>query len=898
MSSQCPGCLKIFTSSGLSNHLAQTRQPECISARDAAHQSHSVPSPSAPSLPDDFDMDADLIPFEGDYFGAYTDADFEDDPPSDSGSDPEDDDEFEDEVEMDSWEPPLRSTANVTGAAQSAAAGPLPMDDVSEHPAGLSSDEHAASQAQRRTAEATLRTKARNTFVVPFPVDTAGAPIPPADLSTETSEQVTYQHYQQGVDGSDHNPYAPFASRREWEVARWAKMRGPGSTAFSDLLAIDGVAQLLELSFKTARQLNAIIDKKLPNGRPRFQREEIVVAGEPFEVFFRNILECIRALYGDLEFTPLLLLVPEKHYTDATKNERVYFDMHIGKWWWATQKELEKEKPGATVIPVIISSDKTQLTQFGNKSTYPVYMTIGNLPKDIRSKPSRRGQILLAYLPTTRLQHIKSKAARRRTLANLFHACMARITAPLIAAGLDGIEIASGDGVFRRGHPILAIYVGDYPEQVLVTGCKTGECPKCPIPRDELGDDADMSRPFRDLGKVLDALAAADDGPRAFTRACREAGIKPLHHPFWESLPYTNIYYAITPDILHQLYQGVVKHLVGWLQKYRTHHASSLKLLDKALYAFHANKQIFVDLGIRESFRLPKLHSLDHYRVAIEMFGTTDNYDTQYSERLHIDFAKEAYRASNCKDELPQMTQWLERREKILRHEKYIDWCLRTQELHPDQSSGTLRSQVSIPMPRPALESLAPEASPSIAVNNTALRSSANAGPCSRSVVRATSSSLIHSSTPQPPSSTTATAAPSAPRDASRTTPATAASRSAPGRPRNDPTSPRTRIQMTRHPSVKGVKFPQLVSTYGATFFRDALSWFVVEHNQPTLMRHQVEQQASKIFFNFYSVPVFHKIKIRILDSEGLGLQDTDKQDVVHVRAARKNKVSVGRIHP
>lgn len=97
------------------------------------------------------------------------------------------------------------------------------------------------------------------------------------------------------------------------------------------------VAQLLQLSYKTARQLNAIIDRKLPNGRPRFQREEIVVAGEAFEVFFRNILECIRALYGDPEFAPLLLLVPEKHYTDATKKERVYFDMHTGKWWWATQ---------------------------------------------------------------------------------------------------------------------------------------------------------------------------------------------------------------------------------------------------------------------------------------------------------------------------------------------------------------------------------------------------------------------------------------------------------------------------------------------------------------------------------------------------------------------------------
>ncbi|KAI1789302.1 hypothetical protein LXA43DRAFT_974334 [Ganoderma leucocontextum] len=763
MSSECPGCAKLFSASGLSNHMAQTRKPECIAAHDAAHHSrHPVSSPSPPSLPDEFDMDADPIPFEGNYFGSYMDADFADHP-SDSDSDPEDDDDLQ--------------------------------------------------------AEDTIRKK--NTFVVHFPLDTACAPILPEDCSSETIEHVTYEHYQQHLHDTAHNPYAPFASHRDWEVARWAKMRGSGSTAFLDLLAIEG-------------------------------REEIVVAGEAFEVFFRNILECIRALYGDPEFAPLLLLIPEKHYADSTKTERVYFDMHTGKWWWATQEELEKTKPGATVIPVIISSDKTQLTVFRNKSAYPVYMTLGNLPKDIHSKPSRRRQILLAYLPTTHLQHIKSKAARCRTLANLFHACMECITAPLVSAGLEGIEIASGDGIVRRGHPILAIYVGDYPEQVLVTGCKTGECPKCPIPHDEVGDNTDMSRPFRDLGKVLDALAAADDRPHTFMRAGHEAGIKPLHHPFWESLSYTNIYHAITPDILHQLYQGVMKHLIGWLQKacgteeidarcrrmprnnslrhfakgilcmsrvsgkehrdmcrvlpglilglplsggaspsrllratktlldflyfaqYSTHHTGSLKILYKALRAFHINKQVFVNLGVRENFCLPKLHSLDHYRVTIEMFGTTDNYDTQYSECLHIDFTKEAYRASNCRDELPQMTQWLERREKILRHEKYIDCALQAR---------------------------------------------------------------------------------------------------APGHPRNDTTSQRTRIQMTRHPSVKGVKFPQLVSTYGATFFWDTLSCYVMSttsHNS----------QGTKLS-----------------NSEGLGLQDTNTQDtntqdVVHVRTARKNKYS------
>ena len=47
------------------------------------------------------------------------------------------------------------------------------------------------------------------------------------------------------------------------------------------------------------------------------------------------------------------------------------------------KEALEKDHPGATILPVIILSDKTQLTNFSNKSAYPLYMTIGNIPKEI-----------------------------------------------------------------------------------------------------------------------------------------------------------------------------------------------------------------------------------------------------------------------------------------------------------------------------------------------------------------------------------------------------------------------------------------------------------------------------------------------------------------------------------
>jgi hypothetical protein len=51
----------------------------------------------------------------------------------------------------------------------------------------------------------------------------------------------------------------------------------------------------------------------------------------------------------------------------------------------------------------------------------------------------------------------------------------------------------------------------------------------------------------------------------SFVCAYLAAGIKPIIHPFWQDLLFANIFCVITPDVLHQLYQGLVKHLFGWL---------------------------------------------------------------------------------------------------------------------------------------------------------------------------------------------------------------------------------------------------------------------------------------------------------------------------------------------
>ena len=263
------------------------------------------------------------------------------------------------------------------------------------------------------------------------------------------------------------------------------------------------------------------------------------------------------------------------------------------------------------------------------------------------------------------------------------------------------------------------------------------------VPRDEIEDDTIF--PSRDFGAAVDVFSLSDGNSIAFHVACRNASLKPIYHPFWESLPFTNIFVSITPDILHQLHQGILKHMVCWLatlasneinmrssrllpnhnawhfhsgftwlskltgqehrdiahvllgvvvnlalpsvrssarlarivcalldfiylSQYPVHTTASLNAMGAALCQFHEDKDVVIELGVQEYFKLPKLHSLLHYTRSITLFGTADNYNTEQSERLHIDFTKKAYRASNFKDKSKQMTTWLERQEAVHRH--------------------------------------------------------------------------------------------------------------------------------------------------------------------------------------------------------------------------------------
>jgi hypothetical protein len=228
---KCPGCLKAFTSQAA--HLSQTSNPLCQRIASVRRSRHSHPVRRSPTIKPPLKLQRPAPSTSSPSSSLQSQSPALSTPSplisprpaslTPSGVPTDDSDLDEDELidgltERDAlgWEPEVepdretRSQANHPGESDVEPPNDTPPEDV----------RHRAWTIPK---------------IVQFPSSHAGEPIgtalPPHDAYTTSLKDPS----------SNSNPYGPFTSKIDWEVAKWVKLRGPSPTSFAKLLKIDRV---------------------------------------------------------------------------------------------------------------------------------------------------------------------------------------------------------------------------------------------------------------------------------------------------------------------------------------------------------------------------------------------------------------------------------------------------------------------------------------------------------------------------------------------------------------------------------------------------------------------------------------------------------------------------------
>ena len=112
------------------------------------------------------------------------------------------------------------------------------------------------------------------------------------------------------------------------------------------------IADMPSLSFKTAHDMNKIINMELPRRAP-FQFKIVNIRDEHLEFHFRDVIKCIWLLYSDPRFVHNMAFTPEWHYKSSEHTCQIYNNIYTSDWWWMVQVcTIYSDKYCIDLVPV------------------------------------------------------------------------------------------------------------------------------------------------------------------------------------------------------------------------------------------------------------------------------------------------------------------------------------------------------------------------------------------------------------------------------------------------------------------------------------------------------------------------------------------------------------------
>ncbi|KIJ06771.1 hypothetical protein PAXINDRAFT_91492 [Paxillus involutus ATCC 200175] len=467
-----------------------------------------------------------------------------------------------------------------------------------------------------------------------------------------------------------HAMYYPFRDDGEWDLGKFLAKH----------LTLSAINEFLQLkwvnrekpSFKSAEQLVGWIDA-LP-GSPSWQCTTLELppykSERPIRLIWRDAREVVQDIVSNPMFANYMTFDPhvvlrgaEREYSEFFTGDRAH---HIQVDQLFTHDQLIE---GATIIPIIIGSDKTPVTKHtGGLEMHPVFVTVGNIQSDVRMQATSHAWRCVAFMPIPSFD--VHPDFQTLLVSRVFHRCMDIVFGSLKQSAQTGYFMTDGLGCIRN----------------------------CFTP---LADPWDIKK-FQKQAKLVKLLG--------------------VHQPFWRDWKFADPAFFLNGEILHTCHKFFFDHILKWCKevagnylldtRYKTQHKriavrhfgsgvshikqmtgrehrdiqrtivpmiagaganstplfvysirsmiefiyqaqnpthtnSSLASMVGALKEFHATKQAVVDAegrrgakGVRDDFNIPKLELMQSFARNITNNGTLMQYTADVTERLLITHCK------------------------------------------------------------------------------------------------------------------------------------------------------------------------------------------------------------------------------------------------------------------
>ena len=212
-----------------------------------------------------------------------------------------------------------------------------------------------------------------------------------------------------------------------------------------------------------------------------------------------------------------------------------------------------------------MGSDKTHLTNHqGDKECHNVFMTCGNIKKDVRLRDSERAWMHVGQIPV-----VKWKEKDRQGVLNqrMLHRCLEIICQRAMECSHQAEKMVGPDGLVYKIRLLLAAYIADLPEALDLACRRSGTSPVTTATKADFGNPSPC--PLQTAEMTLAAIKevleeVGEEDILKYNKAAKKRGLNGVTRPFWRKWFGADPSDFYVPDALHQWFKFFIDHVWKW----------------------------------------------------------------------------------------------------------------------------------------------------------------------------------------------------------------------------------------------------------------------------------------------------------------------------------------------